>query len=284
MQNREEDILRYLNDQMTTDEKAVFEQELIDNKTLREEVGFQRDLLEFFAIREPELEAKLGKLGDEFIDKRKTKNPSFILISAAFIFVIILLILLFNHQIFPKKNNNVSEPKEEIIDTLKQIETVDSSQLIEPSLPPLENNIKIKNKKLPPSGHYASLDVKAFERNPMMESIIQNQYRTESGTSSTTVVIPKADEIYNSKKILKFRLDGFTKIQTPLQLYIYSNDSIEIENDDFILSADLKTKREGDKNTFYYDGDLPSTKGLYYYTIKNKDTGELMHISRFTIQ
>ena len=118
----------------------------------------------------------------------------------------------------------------------------------------------------------------------MMEAVIRNQYRNKPTISTTTVIRPKSDEVFAAQKVVELRLEGFSTLEPPYQLYIYSNNEFEIENNYTKLSAALKTKREGNQYTFIYYADVPFDFGLYYLVIRRINSQELMYISRFSVE
>lgn len=277
MLNREEDILKYLTGEMSVAEKATFEQLIQKDDKLREEVEFQRGFLAFINDDEPELEHKLDQLGEEFFVKRNRRRKRLIIfMSATFVLIALLAVLLIRQRANDTNDVPNTEPTEQQLDAPMPIERAEPSELIELPAPMPSPSISTQP--------IASIDPKAYEPNNMMESIIQSQYRNEPTTSTTTLIKPKADEVFQAKKQVELRVEGFSIVEPPYQLAIYTNDDFEVEYDYPTLSALMKIKKEGDQFTFLYYADVPFSKGLYYIVIRQRDTRELMHITRFRVE
>lgn len=66
MLKEQEQIDKYINDEMTSSERIAFEKEMQNNKELAESVALNRDLAQFFKERNPILEQTLSSLGNEY--------------------------------------------------------------------------------------------------------------------------------------------------------------------------------------------------------------------------
>ncbi|MGB0984931.1 MAG: anti-sigma factor family protein, partial [Saprospiraceae bacterium] len=105
MNDRLENIIKYLDNEMSADERMAFENQLRNDEVLAKEVAFQRGLHGFLDRQKPNLEQKLSNLGDEFILNPPTKKTSF---STLKIIGILSLLALVSYFSFFLKNNTTT--------------------------------------------------------------------------------------------------------------------------------------------------------------------------------
>ena len=78
--NQIENINKYLDNEMSINERTVFEKQLRNDKELAEELAFYKDFHGFAERRKPALRQDLSDLGDKFIiEPNKNKRVFFIL-------------------------------------------------------------------------------------------------------------------------------------------------------------------------------------------------------------
>ena len=280
-------IITYLDNNMSTDERTAFEKELRDNEVLAKEVAFQRGLHGFLSREKPSLEQKLSNLGDEFILHSAEKKTRF---SVWKIIVISLLLALVAYFSFFYRRSTTIEK------TLPKTETEEQSPIkveepIEANPINKEEDTEIpkeKDKSTKPTisvdQPIASLDKANYERNPILESVIQENYRSDATETITFVTKPKADAIFKSAKKIPLVVTGNTNVNPNYRLIIYSNRSFDIENDYRILDTQLRGKTIGGRNYFRFNGEIPLEKGLYYLVIRKDDSRDVLYISRFTVK
>ena len=66
---------------------------------------------------------------------------------------------------------------------------------------------------------------------------------------------------------------------------IYDNKKRHFDNNNFILKGDIKVKAIDDNDfEFVFFANTGITKGLYYFLIYNKETKEMLTISKFSVE
>ena len=293
MNNQLENIIKYLDNEMSEIERLDFENQMRKDDVLAKEVAFQRGLHGFLEREKLNLEQKLSDLGDEFIinpnkDTKKGGLPIWLIGLLGFVVVAVVFYFIF----FSKNNSNTfdndnSTKTEEVIpnNTIKNVpnETIDTTvnEIINPIEPPT-----FRKEKTPKDNNQpiASVDEKVFERNAIMEEVITETYRENKPKDFTTVTIPKQDEIFNYTNSIPFKVVGNSTVDTDFQLIIYSNRDFDINNDYKILDTKIDRKFVDNQYQFNFNGNLSLKKGLYYLVIRKNGTREVLHISRFTVK
>lgn len=291
--NQQERIDHYLNHRMSSDERSLFEAEIIANPALAEAVAFQQNLSRFFEERAPELEATLANMGEQHfkVEKPKKTMPW----SGWFI---PLLLAGLGIVIFWWKSNQYSTPsvtiKETIlstenatpnaIDTLKEIPIISPNEVSPNPIPqkPLDtlpNNFP-SSSKTPPL--IASLNPADFQPNPVLESLMREQVRNSENI--TTVSIPSLDTVFAFNQPVSFKIAGTSTVVPPYQLAIYTNRVFDFENDYRLLSQSLPGIPQNNAFKFSFNAKIPFSKGLYYIVLLTESEEELLHISRFKIE
>lgn len=291
MDDQLDNIIKYLDNEMSKNERIDFENRIRKDKALAQEVEFQKGLYEFLKREQPELEQKLSDLGDEFIiEKQKKKRviPFWIIVSILFLALLTIGYFAFFKQEKPIHPLPPPPEIEEVIpnDEIEELRE-DTQDVIEP-----KNKIEKPNPTLPSTPEesipeeqpIAFLDEKAYERNPMMEEIISANYRTDEQGDTITIVAPKADAVIAYSELISFTVKGSSSTHNKCQIIIYSNRDFDIENDYKTLDASVDGQLIDDLYQFDFNSNLALEKGLYYLVIRKGGSRDVLHISRFTVE
>lgn len=280
-------IIKYLDNQMSEEERVAFEKELRNDEVLAKEVAFQRGLHGFLERRQLALELDLDELGDEFIlnpTEKKRNFPVWWAIPILLAIGTVLYFSFFNKNKTTTINDNSTEieaPQQTIPSEIDENTSTPIEKSEEENTTPTESN---PPRQIPIDQPIATVDKSAYERHPTMESIIQDTYRTNDVTSKTTVSSPQPDATFAFKENISFTVEGETSIQPSYRLIIYSNRAYDIENDYRLLDIPIFGKANNGKYDFRFNAEIPLKKGLYYLVIQKDDNREVLHISRFTIK
>ncbi len=287
MSEQEDNIFRYLDNQMSLEEKANFEQLLQTDKALAKEVEFQRGLLGFLDREQPVLEGKLDKLGDEFILKQNNRLGKKWLWGIGILAVVLISIIAFfmmqNDGKIEKLPVNEGTSVEEKSITPEENPVKEAIQ--EEENPPIEipqKEEKIKPKP-PKNQPIAALDKTDFEKNTIMERLIADSYR-DNADHITTIIEPRPNTVFKAHPLVNLKVIGQTNNSPDYELIIYSNRSYDIENDYRMVSKNLEGQPKDENFNFRFNGEIPFHKGLYYLVIRQKESRKLLHISRFTVE
>jgi hypothetical protein len=287
-ENQFNNIVRYLDNEMPIEERTAFEEQLRNDEELAQELAFQQDFHGYLERRKPDLRKDLKHFADEFITEPDNKRT--------FPFWIILPTLLFlaviSYFIFFYNNNSTSENLPPTSDTETQIsddinnENEDQNSSDEKTEPDnnSESNDNSEEPQLPPNQPIASLDKADFERNPILEAVIEETYRETVSEDTTILTAPKPDAEFKFGNTIPIFVNGLTTISPSYVLTIYSNRSFDIENDFPILNVPLNGSTENGKYRFQFNGNVPLKKGLYYLIIKRENLIDVIHIARFTVK
>lgn len=290
-----DNIIKYLDNEMSENERLDFENRIRKEEVLAKEVAFQRDLHGFLEREKPELEQKLSKLGDEFIINQPLNKRVFPYYWTTLLFLIIVLFISYfvffnNKSLTPIDNQNppkiegtIPTDKIEIEsqDTIKEPIELEPTNEVES---PLKNPLQKPEKTTPIKEPIALLDKKAYERNAIMEGVIVETYRTNEPEDLTIVTVPKEDAIFKHSEKILFIINGSSTIDNDYQVIIYSNRDFDIENDYRVLDSQFDSKLINGQYQFDFKANLSLEKGLYYLVLRKKGTRDILHISRFTVE
>lgn len=291
MNDQLENIIRYLDNEMSKNERIDFENQIRKDEVLAKAVAFQRGLHGFLKREKPELEQKLSNLGDEFIINQSSKKRASSYWIVALLTIVILSIIayfvFFNNNNTTSNDNQNSTKTEEIIPT-NEIKN-EEQETIKSPIKAIESPIEIPSLKptkeiIVDDQPIASLDEKVYERNAIMEEVITETYRTNKIEDFTIVTIPKQDEVFKYSKSIPFKVNGTSTINSDYQLIIYSNRNFDIQNDYKILDTQIDGERINNQYQFDFNGNLSLEKGLYYLVIRKSGTRDILHISRFEVR
>ena len=286
--NQIENINKYLDNEMSINERTVFEKQLRNDKELAEELAFYKDFHGFAERRKPALRQDLSDLGDKFIiepNKNKRVFSFWILIP------ILLLTAMIGYFSFFYKNNisQINTPPTDIetqLPTNNPEENSDDNSnenAEEPIETPKPNN-EPNPSELPINQPIAALDKADFERNSILEDVIKETYRETLVQDSTILSAPAPDAEFKFGANIPIFVEGLTTVSPSYVINIYSNRSFDIENDFPVLNAPMNGKAENGKYRFRFNGEVPLKRGLYYLVIKKDDLIEVLYISRFTVK
>lgn len=293
MDDQLENIIKYLDNEMSKNERLDFENQIRKDKALAAEVEFQRGLHGFLKRDKPELEQKLSNLGDEFIINQQNKKrafPYWIVLLILFIALLMGYFLFFSKKDNPIPNDSQTPPQiEEIIPTdeikkeaqetiKKPVEPIDKIE--KPVKTPPSKPEKTPDKEQP----IALLDEKIYAQNAMMEDVITANYRTDEKDDSVIITIPEEDAVFKYSEAILLTVQGSSSTLDDYQLIIYSNRDFDIENDIRILDAKIDSQLNNERYQFNFNGNIALEKGLYYLIIRKNGTRDILHISRFTVE
>ncbi len=294
MNTQLEKIIKYLDNELSPSERTSFEEQIRKDKALAKEVAFQRGLHGFLNRNNPILEQELSELGDEFILDSKRKNNRFFLKIGIPILLLMGLVayFLFFAEEKPSINNKVPpeikkvEPTPAIEPEIKELPS-NSKEVIKKEIIPIEEIKEPKEKTKEPkktiSQPIAALNKADFEPNPILENVIEENYRTDVVESTTIVTVPVQDAVFKYDDV-SLIVNGQSDAKPNYRLVIYSNRSYDIENDYKMLDAPLTTTADKEQYKFRFNGNIPLKRGLYYLVIKKEGSRDILHISRFSVK
>lgn len=282
MSNELENINRYLQGEMTKDEREAFEALIREDDALSKELAFQKGLQGFLSRHEPEIEAKLEKLGDEYFGNQnatsKRLNYLWFLLIVLALFGIVYVLWNKENSPLPMENNNVIIHPLDSIQTEAPKEPIEKKEEISPA-EEIQNIPTISQPKRP----IATINQEDFLPNPLLEDLMQDKVRYLNSTDTTSISAPANDEIFPFQNKIPFKLSGSSSIKPPYQVKIFSNKSADIENDIRVFDSALTGKQEGLLFHFNLNTELTIPQGLYYLII-NDSNHEILHISRFKVE
>jgi hypothetical protein len=272
-------IDKYINEEMSLDEKNAFEKAVQEDKELAESLALSQDMQAFFKNETLELEQKLDTLGQKyFLDK---KNNGFFNIKWLAGLSLVLMIALAAAIYI----GNSTTPTPNILEE-KSIIKKDERSNPEPSIDKEiieEKSIEIiPNKNIPnkPQVPIAEVDLSLYAVNPMLENILKEQMRASDETTITK--IPPVSIKHGIKT--PFGIKGETTLKPPYELLIYSNKKVDFDNNYTILKQKISAKKNKDSYDISFNANLSLEKGLYYFIIQKETTSELMYINKFSVE
>ncbi|MFK7947200.1 MAG: hypothetical protein AB8G11_06415 [Saprospiraceae bacterium] len=310
LNEQDKKIEEYLNGEMSNDERQAFEAAIKNDAELAKEVTFQKDLMQFFEERNPDLERKLSELGDEFFEddadissnKKKYFNWLFLVVGLVLLSALGGYIYINNlnarqfdassdlyidaekaiNEGMEHDNGNEDAPDtmfEEEEEEKQQTQQQETEQEIEQET--TEENTKMDSgditEKSPPP--MAEIDIENYKVNPMLEGIIRENVRSDGNNFKIT--FPRKEQTFYSKNdIINFRLEGNSSIERNVQVVLYDNKESSFSNDQYVLST-TKDLKNGD---FSFSINIELKNGLYYYVMQEKETGKILHVSKFDIK
>lgn len=286
--NRTENINRYLDNEMSDDERRAFEEQLRNDEELAQDLAFFKDFHGYAERKKPKLRQDLSDLGDKYIiepNKKKSAFPRWILVP-----LLLLAAIGIYFSFFYKKNTVQENTSPTEVET--QLPTNNSEENIDDSSDdnsnenveePVEQQ-KTNTPEFPQNQPIAALDEADFAPNPILEAEIKEMFRATTVEDSTVLSSPKLDAIFKFDDNIRLLVEGLTTVSPNYVINIYSNRPFDFENDYPILNAPVNGKAENSQYRFRFRGNIPLKKGLYYLVIKQEDLIEVLHISRFTVK
>lgn len=305
MFEEQEKIDKYLADQMTKQERKLFETEMNSNPELADTVQLNRDMEGFFDDYTPDLEEQLTDLGKQYF--QATDGPSTKVsrkqINKWWIILPVLLVGVLGWWIISSSSDTESTPSDPVLeaptnnptektDTENTIPDEENTVLDEENTIPedaeeveptdLKDNIPPTDNQLPdidPNTPIASIDPADFVPNPAFEEIIREYVRDNNNTEIST---PAQNTNYELSELIAIKVIGKTKARPPFNLSIYSNSPEDFDNDIKIIDKTLISRSTDTGYSFRFNAQIPLKGGLYYWIIQDKD-GELLYSDRFTV-
>lgn len=307
LNEQDKKIEEYLNGEMSNDERQAFEAAIKNDAELAKEVTFQKDLMQFFEERNPDLERKLSELSNEFFeddaDINSNKKKYF-----NWIFLVVGLVLLSalggyiyinnsNSRQFDVSSSSYIDAEKAINegmeydngneDSFTMFEEDEKQQTQQQEIEQdteqesIEENTNMDSdditEKSPPP--MAKVDIENYKVNPMLEGIIRENVRSDR--KNFEIIFPRKNQTFYPKNgIINFRLKGNSSIERNVQVVLYDNKESSFLNDQYVLSTS-KDLKNGD---FSFSINIELKNGLYYYVMQEKETGKILHVSKFDIK
>ncbi|MGB0862639.1 MAG: anti-sigma factor family protein [Saprospiraceae bacterium] len=291
-ENQLENINRYLDNEMSVEERKAFEKQLRNDEELTEELEFYKDFHGYAERRKPALRQDLSDFGDKYIiepNKKKSAFSYWISIPILLLIAIVCYFLFFQKD-NPIQGNTVPTNTETQLPTNNSEEKIEnnsednSNKDSEESVDEPKKNNEPNSPKPSINQPIAALNKADFEPNPILEAVIKETYRETVVQDSTILSAPAPDEEFKFGSSIPILVEGLTTVSPNYVINIYSNRSFDVENDFPILNAPISAKAENGQYRFRFNGNIPLKKGLYYLVIKKDNLIEIIHISRFTVK
>lgn len=285
-------IEKYLNDQMSTEEKRTFDQQLREDSELRKEVNFQKRLQSFFETREPKLRTQLEQLGNQYFDKKDNGSISYLWIGVIGLTLTVAIFLfsrkeektILNQQLevidtLDNTTTTLTEPRLET-DTIKTEKTQPSKKEVAPSSSTSKENKPTPKKENRP---IAQLNPKDFEPNPFLEDMMQSNLRNDE--TKTTVWHPNTEAPLRYEEKIVFQVSGTTNATPPYRILLYTNKVADFEEDIRLLSVTVEgTLNEETVFDFNLEEEITLPRGLYYFLIEQVESEEELFVSKFEVR
>lgn len=297
-EKRQEQIERYLNGSLSEEEKVAFEQQMVTNEELAEDVRLHQEInahLQDNAWHKTSAAIsavnndffnKIEKLPSSNEDKSPTTAPSkrkwwlgglagILLLSGSF--------WLFTDWNNTTKNTNIvptelPTPTKTIFEeeqNKENIKNIEDTPTTNTPLPKPSTTAPSTTTDKP----IASANSKDFTTNPILEGFIKENLRSNS--SELTITSPVSGAVFNKNgnKKIALKITGSSKNGTTYRIFIYDNKVSNFEKARPVLSRNLSVK-----NTFRFNALIELEEGLYYYYIIDANTEDIAGIGKFFVQ
>lgn len=255
-------VERYLLDQLSEEEKTVFQAQLLRDPDLQEELRQIRYLQK--AMRAEKLQS----------EKRGRPGRRWLFLGISFFMLLLTGIL----WLYFSKTNAVSSNTFSPAKSSPQ--NPQPSQKVPPVTTPSEKQTAPKT-TLKESKPVAS----DFVPNPDLENFIGNTVRSGAFQLNITQPLPNS-QLHRNRGQVEFKLEGTIEGKPveenwPLQIHLFSNKKEDYQNFKSIWTAPVFLNSDGDPRSFSITKSLPLTPGLYYFILENSDSGEMLYVGRF---
>lgn len=203
----------------------------------------------------------------------------------------------------PTESNSVLEsavPTEDVIipnDTEKESNISDTEVIEEKEKPKEEDKITPNIPKTPDFTPKRNIPTRSLGNPEPMASLDEANYTPNrdleilviDGIRSNELVFelnePKVFRtFYKKNKETKIVLDGTMNKDVLLKLVVFDNSNENFMNNRSVLKADFQVKPDGDDFQFSFIANTTIPKGLYYFFVYNKQTEEMLAISKFSVK
>jgi len=278
--SQEDEIQKYLENQMSEDEAAAFKKQLELDDDLKDKVFLKKDLDNFFNDFRPDVVQNLNALGTEFfeekqIDKIPQRNRK---INPLIIGSVLLIIVLGSWYFYstssnPTQNRPVQPANETTVPATEET----------PNISPIEENLPEPNDpiiKPIENQPIAEIEPNLYRPNPLLEGFLNESSRSNDNNQ---LLSPEMNKTFFEKNI-QLDFNGYSIELPPYELKIYSNKSTDFENDKHLMKLSIPTKKTNDRHTFRFLTNLELDKGLYYILIKKEDSDKMILVSKFKVK
>jgi len=286
MENQEKIDRRLLN-QMSKAEQIAFDKELKNNPDLSDSFDLNQDMADFFRNENPDLEGKLGTLGDKYFSGQASSRlswywliPVVLLGGAALYFVSNTTeetsispdtIEIEKSVPIPQNEDKTNESETEIIQTEK-IKKKNEDKETREKKPDIYPFPKQDKEEIQP------IFAANFEPVELIEDIISSSVRDIDVTSLRQPI--NGAILSNSTNL--FVLEGTTDIKPPYELVIYNNNPERFDNGISYFKEDLSAEETEDGFLFNFRAKMTFSPGLYYLFVQKDD--EPISISKFIVK
>ena len=288
----QEQIEKYLADELTPQERDVFEQRLNREPELSASLTHYKATIDFFATRNPALEATLEEMGKRYI-KHKPWYAAWWFRSLVGVVAIGSIFYLW--QTFFTSH---TEPTEAPASQNESIPTDTSSSapatLPNPDEAPIEapasddndptNNTQTPNgqeeKSQPPLPPIAQAETADYSPNPDLEELLNTYVRS---TDFFIVESPPAILPLDSSQA-NWQLKGRTTLAAPLELKLYSNVPEDFFEDQPEWAQTVIPTGTADTLQISQAFPRPAKAGLYYWLLLDTETEELKAAGKIIVE
>jgi hypothetical protein len=281
MPNNYNDIDRYLDGLMSETEKQTFEEALRKDADLRAAVQTQQDLAGFFEAYEPELEEKLEALGAVYFQPPPPRRRRLPLLVVAAVGLLGVGIFVF----FNQKNTTpptITKPAQE----QEQKQVQEQKKIPEPE--PTNEPLPVAPQKVsPPTKQKAPAPIAAadaFAPNPLLESLISENVRSDAFQFSITSPPPNGTLALKDGKVL-LALQGTITQKQDLTMVLYNNNPDAFQKNYPIFKQALTLQPTADNGFLIqsqFNLELPA--GIYYMLLLPADKNDILYVANFLVR
>lgn len=293
--NKFEQIEKYLDGSLSQEERLRFEDALLENEALREEVEFQRNM-ETILANQPEdaLRHNLQKLDEKYANPPNSFRKIWL---GGLLFVLLIgLVLWFLPDNSTKQPSRVIEPvekkikedipKEELSKEIEKvpIETVEKEEKIEKEEPIKKQLTTPKQKSKPQQKKEVKPQPIAADFAPI--EILEKRLGNLRGGE---LEVDGVEEVYKLKNgQINFTINGTIAIENDIDesavtLHIFNNKMADYENFKPVFSENLTFEKSNELFISNLQKQLSIKAGLYYLQIEN-EMGEILFLGKFLIK
>lgn len=289
-------IQRYLDGELTTEERGAFEQEMETNQEFAQEVALHANMEELLADSpENELRRNLKMLGEEVKDEPPATGGS--LLSKWFWLLVPLMLFAAWWLLQPP----LEEPPS-AIDVREEPfgEDVQSNQREGDFLPgetppeetPPKNETPTENRapetKKEESNTTSRPIATNFNPNPSLEFLMDNNLRSDEFEWTETELQQNVTGTANQP--FRFRFTGTLETAADLskqefKLHLFSNDPAAFDNFEPLSTNDLMVQKKGeDAYLIDFHKSMTLAPGLYYYLIEDFTEEQIYFVEKFEVR
>ena len=288
----QEQIEKYLADELTPQERDVFEQRLNREPELSASLTHYKATIDFFATRNPALEATLEEMGNKYI-KDQPWYQSWWFRSVLGVVAIGGIFYLWQ-TLFPSDTRATVSPASQNesmpVDTSSSAPATFPDQEEAPiEAPPGNDNDPTDNTQRPsrqeeetqpPPPPIAQTEAADYSPNPDLEELLNTYVRS---TDFFIIESPPATLPLNSSQN-NWQLKGRTTLGAPLELKLYSNVPEDFFEDQPEWAQTVIPTGTADTLQISQAFPRPAKAGLYYWLLLDTETEELKAAGKIIVE